>query len=92
MFTTTKLSAMPYAQATVCKFDNGDIILVSYVTEVASIDSQGWLSVRGLYSMTTRKHIGAFVKEYANLDFQTAKKLYVDGYRYNIYTGEVVAV
>lgn len=92
MFTTTKLSAMPYAQATVRKFDNGGIALVSYATTVAWIDNEGWLSVHGLYSMTTRKHIGAFVKEYASLDFQTAKKLYMDGYRYNIHTGEIVAV
>lgn len=92
MFTTTKLSAMPYAQATVIRHSDGSITLRSYLTGVAHITADGWLAVFGLYSMTTRKHIGAFVKEYANIDFQTAKKLYVDGYRYNIYTGEVVAV
>lgn len=89
MFTTTKLSAMPYAQAAVIHHPNGSITLRSYLTDVAHITADGWLSIHGLYSMTTRKHIGAFVKEYANLDFQTAKKLYVDGYQYNIHTGEV---
>jgi hypothetical protein len=83
---------MPYAQAKILRFEDGTIQLMSYATVVATIDQDGWLEIHGLYSMTTRKHIGAFVKEYANLDFQTAKKLYVDGYRYNIYTGEVVAV
>lgn len=90
MFTTNKLSAMPYAQATVCKFDNGDIILVSYVTKVASIDAEGWLVINGLYSATTRKHIGAFMREYVpGGTYQLAKQLYTDGMMYNIYTGEV---
>jgi hypothetical protein len=48
------------------------------------------LRVYGLYSATTRRHIGAFVKEYANLTYQTAKRLYEDGYGYNIHTGEIV--
>ena len=89
MFTTTNLSAMPYAQATVRKFDNGNIALISYVTTVAWLDNNGWLTIHGLYSATTRRHIGAFVKEYACIDYQTAKRLYNDGMMYNIYTGEV---
>ena len=90
MYTTTKLSAMPYAQATVTHFDDGAVTLVSYVTPVAHIDAQGWLTVYGLYSMTTRKHIGAFVKEFANISYQTARMLYDDNCAYNIHTGEVV--
>ena len=89
MFTTTTLSAMPYAQATVHKYDDGTIILVSYSTPVARIDAYGWLRIYGLHSATTRKHINAFVREYANIEYQTAKRLYEDGYNYNIYTGEV---
>ena len=86
---TTTLSAMPYAQAKVIKHENGAITLRSYFTDVAHITADGWLHVFGLYSATTRKHIGAFVREYANIDYQTAKRIYEDGYGYNIYTGEV---
>ena len=87
--TITTLSAMPYAQAKVHKHDDGTIVLVSYSTPVAYIEADGWLYIRGLYSATTRKHIGVFVKEYANIYYQTAKRLYNDGFKYNIYTGEV---
>jgi hypothetical protein len=81
---------MPYAQATVIRYDNNYIGLRSYQTIVAMIDADGWLTVRGLYSATTRKHIGAFMREYAKADYQLAKQLYADGYTYNIHTGEVV--
>lgn len=87
--TTTTLSAMPYAQAKVNHHDDGHIVLVSYATAVAFIDPEGWLCINGLYSATTRKHIGAFVKEYANIYYQTAKRIYEDGLAYNIHTGEV---
>lgn len=90
--TTTTLTAMPYAQATIRKYDDGTIVLISYQTPVAYIEADGRLFIRGLYSATTRKHIGAFVREYANLDYQTAKRIYEDGYGYNIYTGEVVRI
>ena len=90
MFTTTTLSAMPYAQATIRKYEDGTIVLISYSTPVAYIEADGRLYIRGLYSATTRKHIGAFVREYANLDYQTAKRIYEDGYGYNNHTGEVV--
>lgn len=88
--TTIKLTAMPYAQAAVLKMDNGNIILRSYNTDVILIQADGWMSINGLYSATTRRHIGAFVKEYANISYQLAKQLYNDDYLYNIYTGEVV--
>ena len=92
MLTITTLSAMPYAQATVRKYEDGTIVLQSYSTAVAYIEPDGRLYIRGLYSATTRRHIGAFVKEYANLDYQTAKRIYEDGYGYNIHTGEIVPV
>lgn len=88
--TTIKLTTMPYAQATVLKMDNGNIILRSYNTDVILIQADGWMSINGLYSATTRRHIGAFVKEYAGISYQLAKQLYNDDYLYNIYTGEVV--
>ena len=90
--TTTTLTAMPYAQATIRKHDDGTIILISYETPVAYIEADGRLYIRGLYSATTRKHIGAFVREYAKLDYQTAKRIYEMGCGYNIYTGEICPV
>lgn len=89
MKTIKKLSAHPSAQAAVFCDDNGSKTLFSYQTLVAEIDCEGWLTIRGLYSMTTRKHISAFVKEYADMDYQIAKALYENNEQYNIYTGEV---
>jgi hypothetical protein len=85
-----KLSAMPYAQAKVRVYDDGTVVLQSYKTDVITITPSGWLVVNGLYSATTRRHIGAFMREYANATYQTAKLIYCDNYRYNIRTGEVV--
>ena len=84
-----KLNKMPHAQAKVLIMDNGNII---YYTDVAMIRSDGWLTINGLYSATTRRHIGAFVKEYANISYQLAKDLYIKKMAYNIYTGEVVEI
>jgi hypothetical protein len=42
--------------------------------------------------MTTRKHIGAFMREYCGSTYQVAKQLYEDGYMLNIDTGEVVEI
>lgn len=85
---TKKLTQMPYAQAKVIILDNGEIALRSYETVAAGIRN-GWLYINGLYSMTTRRHIGAFVKEYAGISYQLAKQLFLDGMIYNIHTGEV---
>lgn len=87
-----KLNKMPHAQAKVLIMDNGNIILRSYYTDVAMIRSDGWLTINGLYSATTRRHISAFVKEYANISYQLAKDLYIKKMAYNIYTGEVVEI
>ena len=84
-----KLTAMPYAQAKVAIVYNGSY-LVSYSTLVAQIQD-GWLMVNGLYSATTRKHIGAYVKEYANTTYQVAKRCFVENLNYNIHTGEFMS-
>lgn len=78
------------AQAQVITKD-GIFGLVSYTTLVARLDSEGWLTVYGLYSMTTRRHIGWFLKEYCNGTwFSVARDVCVkDKMKYNIYTGEV---
>lgn len=85
-----KLKAMPYAQAQVTVYDNGSIKLTSYTTDVIYISKEGWFEITGLYSMTTRKHIGAFMKEYCNSNYQLAKEIYLSNYKFNIYTGEII--
>lgn len=92
MTTIKKLTALPYAHAHVEISEDGTITLFSYVTRVAEIDSDGFLTVYGLYSMTTRKHISAFVREYTPFDYQGAKACYEDNYKINIYTGEVISL
>ena len=87
--TIKKLSAMPYAQAHIKKDDNGNIHLFSYVTLVATLTKSGWLTVFGLYSQTTRKHISAFAKEYG-LTFQHFKEYAGAEFDFNTDTGEVV--
>lgn len=84
------LTNHPYAQCKIIINDN-TTACKSYNTIVAIIEN-GWLIINGLYSATTRKHIGEFVKEYADINYQIAKRLYNDGYKYNIYTGEICPV
>ena len=86
------LRIMPYAQAKVRNYGDIDrdlIVLQSYKTDVIYIDN-GWLSCTGLYSMTTRKHISAFMREYGNgFTFHDVKKAYEGNYELNITTGEI---
>ena len=77
-----------YANTYVRIFDDDTVQLVSYTTTVIEITPDGWLSVNGLYSRTTIKHIGWFMRE-RNLSYQLAKWLYVKGVSYNVYTGEI---
>ena len=77
-----------YANSYVRIFDDDTVQLVSYVTTVIEITPEGWLHVNGLYSMTTIKHIGWFMRE-RGMDYYLAKKLYKDNKEYNVYTGEV---
>ena len=65
--------------------------LVSYTTTVIEITSDGWLYVNGLYSMTTRKHIGWFMR-LLGLSYQTAKTLYENRQILNLETGEIKAI
>jgi hypothetical protein len=81
---------MPYAQAHVEIADDGSIYLFSYTTLVASIDADGWCCCYGLYSQTTRKHISAFAKEYADpLTFYDFKHMYNRDHIINRHTGEI---
>jgi len=90
-----KLKRMPYAQAHIEKDESGNIYLFSYYTLVCILTSDGWLTCTGTYSPTTRKHIGAFMKEYVtypngeNGTYQDAKYCYENKKQFNILTGEV---
>ena len=86
---TRKFNDHPHAQATVIESVDGARALVSYTTTVITVDNEGWLHVNGLYSMTTIKHIGWFMRE-LGFTYQLAKQLYTDQKDFNIYTGEVV--
>ena len=90
MMTIKKLTEHPYSQCHVEITPNGNIYFYSYCTLICCID-EGWLSCSGLYSMTTRKQIGWFLKEYASsITFQMTKKCVEDNMRINIFTGEIV--
>ena len=90
MFYDKALREMPSAQCGVMVRSNGDIEFYSYRTHVITLTTDGWLSCFGLYSMTTRKQIGRFLKEYAPLlTYQMVKKVYEDNYSINAYTGEI---
>ena len=90
MMTYKKLTAMPYAQAHIEITEGGEISLFSYVTRVANIDEDGYLTVNGLYSRTTRKHISAFLKEYAPMiTFQMAKEM-IGNYKMHIEYGDII--
>ena len=78
-----------YAQAHMEPIHNG-LALYSYTTKVAEV-RDGWLRIFGLSSMTTRRHIGWFMRELGK-DYQLAKQLYEDDMTMNIYTGEVKAI
>ena len=76
-----------YAQAHENFFDDGTVELWSYTTRIISIAPDGWLHVTGLYSMTTIKHIGWFMRD-RGFTYQLAKQMYLDNKEFNIYTGE----
>ena len=84
---STPVAGHNYAQAHVNFFDDNTVELWSYTTRIISITPEGWLSVTGLYSMTTIKHIGWFMRE-RGFTYQLAKQMYLDNKEFNIYTGE----
>ena len=73
MTTYSPLKSMPYAQAKIRR-DTNRVALISYATTVCEIVG-GVLVVHGLYSMTTRKHISAFMREFG-MDYYIAKECY----------------
>ena len=86
---TKKLTKMPHAQACVRIFDDGTTQLISYTTCAAEFGIDGWLTIHGLYSATTRKHLSAFGVEYCNIPYSVIRHCCDNRLQYNIYTGEV---
>lgn len=82
-----RFEAHKSAQCYIKEYDNGNKVLVSYRTEVVIIE-ENWLEVTGLYSRTTIRHIGWFMRE-LGYDYYFAKQLFNDGMKYNLETGEV---
>ena len=88
-----KLKNHPYAQCFVRVLLDGSVVFTSYNTDVIYIDKDGWLYVSGLYSATTRKQIGYFLKEYVPaLSYQDIKMLYRKNLLCNIHTGELKSI
>lgn len=82
-----RFEAHKSAQCYIKEYDNGNKVLVSYRTEVVIIE-ENWVEVTGLYSMTTRRHIGWFMAEIGET-YQFAKTLYENHVKFNLVTGEV---
>lgn len=76
-----------YAQAHMEPIPGG-LVLYSYTTRVAEL-KDNWLRINGLYSTTTRRHIGWFMRE-LGFTYQLAKQLFEDNKIFNIETGEVL--
>ncbi len=97
------LKLMPHGQGYVEEYPDGRKELISYQTKVAEISADGWLTIYGLHSATTKRHITAFMDE--NIfhlstkaeqsractgSYQTMKALYEGNMKMDIHTGEVV--
>ena len=90
---TKRLDFQPYAQAGINIHNDGSKDLISYSTRVCTVDKDGWLTCRGLYSQTTRRHISSFIREVAsNLSYYDAKRCYENDEAINIYTGEIISL
>ena len=86
---TRTLKKMPYAQAQTREY-LGMRILQSYATDIIIVKN-GLMECTGLYSMTTRKHISAFLWEYyPAVSFNMVKAIAGTGKHLNVMTGEVV--
>lgn len=87
MTTYSTLKMMPYAQAKIRR-DANRVALISYTTTVCEIVG-GVLIIHGLYSMTTRHHISAFMREFG-MDYCIAKTCHERGLGFDIITRKFV--
>lgn len=70
------------------------ILLVSYTTVCGDLTNDGWLTPCHYSTVTTAKHIRAFIKDYVSsaspdFDYKKWKKLVDKNVSYNIHTGEI---
>lgn len=86
VFVDKRLPGMEYAQAGII-LEPGAEFLVSYDTIAAEKTADGWIHIYGLFSATTRKHIGRWGKR-IGVSYGLLKSLYEDNKEYNVYTGE----
>lgn len=91
MYTKNSNNGHNYASTYVRIYEDNTVQLVSYTTIVIEITPEGWMTVNGLYSRTTIKHIGWFMRE-RGFSYYTAKHLYEKGEKMNVYTGEIQAI
>ena len=84
-YKTIKMPNHEYSNCLVRIYDNGCVALQSYSTMVAYYN-QGYLLITGLYSATTRKHIGWFMNNFTPYTYQDAKRIY------NTYTDVIYGV
>ena len=87
--TSKRFEGHEKAAAKINYYNDGSFELISYYTTVITVNKDGWLHINGLYSRTTIKHIGWFMK-ICDLSYQTAKWLLQNEFDMNIYTGEIV--
>ena len=88
MMYTEKFANHRYAQCYMIHYPDGASAQISYATCVAEITADGWLRVHGLYSMTTRRHLGWFGKV-IGVGYGTMRDLAGTGYEMDVTTGEV---
>lgn len=81
-----RLPGMEYAQVGIL-YEPACEFLVSYETLVAELTSDGWVTVYGLFSATTRKHLSRWGRLHG-IGYYTLKRLYEKSKTMNIYTGE----
>lgn len=95
-----RLATMPSAQAGI--IDHVDIYdgkrfichvpghtLISYDTIAATLTASGTLTISCLCSVSTRKHVSAFLREYCpEISYQDAKAAYNGNYSIDINTGD----
>lgn len=84
VYVDKRLPGMEYAQAGIL-YEPAAEFLVSYETIVAELSANGWVHVYGLFSTTTRKHLGRWAKLHG-LTYSDVKKMYDTEHEYNIYT------
>lgn len=65
------------------------VTLMSYATPAATLTAGGILTIDCLCSASTRRHVSAFLREFAPaISYQDAKAAHIGGYSIDITTGD----